>query len=250
MDGGRRKHERSLDTIGVSGCLAGIFADYLPILFGLFWAYFAIEVRTAEILGAIVRQRTRTFSDTQIRIGTSDLSEWLRSGAAKPKVAEATEEGYSIKLSFESVGSGLIRWQVALTITGRDTVERDGLIRCEYVPCNYGGKRLYFLCPESGKRCRTLYLDRRGFVSMQAAGLSYRSQSLNEKGRLKRRLRKIERRIGDDWSVKPKGMQHTTFDRLTSQGTTVLCRLDEIREAEEAKREKRLFNLCRRNNWL
>lgn len=197
-----------------------------------------------------MRQRTRTFSDTQIRIATTDLSGWLRSGAAKPKIAEATEEGYSIKLSFECVGIGLVRWRVVLAITGQDTVERDGLIRCEYVPCNYGGKRLYFLCPESGKRCRTLYLDRQGFVSMQAAGLSYRSQSLNEKGRLKRRLRKIERRIGDDWSVKPKGMQHVTFDRLTAQGVTVLSRLDEIREAEEAKRDKRFLNLCRRNNWL
>ena len=234
----------------MSGYSAGILVNFLPILFGLFWCYFAIEVRTAEISGAIVRQRTRTFSDTQIRSSTSDLSEWLRSGAEKPKIAEAAEEGYSIKLSFENVGSGLVRWQVALTIVGRDTVERGGLIRYEYVPCNYGGKRLYFLCPESGKRCRTLYLDRQGFVSMQAAGLSYRSQSLNEKGRLKRRLRKIERRIGDDWSVKPKGMQHVTFDRLTAQGVTVLSRLDEIREAEEAKRDKRFLNLCRRNNWL
>lgn len=85
---------------------------------------------------------------------------------------------------------------------------------------------------------------------MQAAGLSYRSQSLNEKGRLKRRLRKIERRIGNDWSVKPKGMQHVTFDRLTAHGVTVLSRLDEIREAEEEKQNRRFLNLCRRNNWL
>lgn len=150
--------------------MAGILADFLPIPFGLFWSYFAIECRAAEILGAIVRQRTRTFSDTQIRITTTDLSGWLRSGAAKPKIAEATEEGYSIKLSFECVGIGLVRWRVALTITGQDTVERDGLIRCEYVPCNYGGKRLYFLCPESGKGAGRCTLTRVGSCQCRQPG--------------------------------------------------------------------------------
>lgn len=45
---------------------------------------------------------------------------------------------------------------------------------------NLGGERWWFVCPETGRRCRVLYLTTDGdrFVSRQAANLVYRSNGL------------------------------------------------------------------------
>lgn len=207
------------------------------------------------------KPRTRQYAENRTVLRAKDVAPLLMAAAEKGEnVADSELEtrgtlplGFRLLASpenmlgyryvYRALGKKRQRWRKKIALGTVDVV---------MVPCRFGGVRWFFLCPITHKRVTTLYLDkkRKRFVSMQAAGLSYRSQSLNEKGRLKRRLRKIERRIGNDWSVKPKGMQHVTFDRLTAHGVTVLSRLDEIREAEEEKQNRRFLNLCRRNNWL
>lgn len=55
--------------------------------------------------------------------------------------------------------------------------------------CNYGGSRLWFVCPlvvkgiRCGRRCRILYLDNGLFGCRYCHNLSYRSQNVNRKSK-------------------------------------------------------------------
>jgi hypothetical protein len=55
--------------------------------------------------------------------------------------------------------------------------------------CNYGGRRLWFVCPllvkgiRCGRRCRILYLDNGLFGCRFCHNLSYRSQNINRKSK-------------------------------------------------------------------
>lgn len=55
--------------------------------------------------------------------------------------------------------------------------------------CNYGGSRLWFVCPlvvkgvRCGRRCRILYLDNGLFGCRYCHQLSYRSQNINRKSK-------------------------------------------------------------------
>jgi len=55
--------------------------------------------------------------------------------------------------------------------------------------CNYGGTRLWFVCPlavmgiRCGRRCRILYLDNGLFGCRFCHNLSYRSQNINRKSK-------------------------------------------------------------------
>ena len=84
--------------------------------------------------------------------------------------------------------------------------------------CNYGGSRLWFLCPDCGKRRRVLFRAQDGYSCGECRGLVYQTQ---QEGRRRRMLRKAERissRIGCDAGFspqkKPKGMHWRTFERL------------------------------------
>ena len=74
---------------------------------------------------------------------------------------------------------------------------------------------------------------------MAAAGLHYKTESLNEERRLKRSLRRVEKVIGDDdhWYIKPKGMHQTTYSRYVAKHKAIDRRLAAI----EAKKTGALF---------
>ncbi len=92
-------------------------------------------------------------------------------------------------------------------------------IRLTRTECNYGGERVWFLCPHCGKRSAILYLTSGTFACRHCSKLAYASQSEDAISRLWRKQRKIERRLAGsagEWNGwrKPKGMHQTTFDRL------------------------------------
>lgn len=82
---------------------------------------------------------------------------------------------------------------------------------------NYGGVRLWFLCPVQRRRVAKLYRPPSGgrFASRQAHGLAYNSQSEGPADRAIRKKWKIARKIGGiNYPQRPKGMHHATFERL------------------------------------
>jgi len=103
----------------------------------------------------------------------------------------------------------------------------DYKIRLETTQPNYGGKRLWFICPITQERAGVLFSPpgSKWFASRHAYNLKYQSQSRSAHDRAIDRMWKLKRRLNDegDYWLKPKGMHWRTFHRL--------C--DEIDEAEE-----------------
>lgn len=87
-------------------------------------------------------------------------------------------------------------------------------------PCNYGGERLWFLCPHCGKRVAVLYGAGIRFLCRHCYALPFGSQNETYIDRMMRKARKIRRRLGASESLvepiwqKPKGMHRRTFERL------------------------------------
>jgi len=90
-------------------------------------------------------------------------------------------------------------------------------------PCNYGGERMWFLCPHCNKRIAVLYGAGPRFLCRHCYELPYSSQNEAFVDRAMRKTRKLRKRLGasDDldepvWD-KPKGMHWKTFELLSRQ---------------------------------
>jgi len=86
--------------------------------------------------------------------------------------------------------------------------------------CNYGGERLWFLCPDCGRRIAVLYLGGPRFLCRHCYHLPYASQHESYSDRMMRKARKIRERLGASNNLfepvwdKPKGMHWNTFERM------------------------------------
>ena len=86
--------------------------------------------------------------------------------------------------------------------------------------CNYGGHRIWFLCPRCWKRVAVLYGAGKYFLCRHCYDLTYSSQQEGKADRLMRKARKIRARLGASNNLmkpilfKPKNMHQNTFDRL------------------------------------
>lgn len=104
--------------------------------------------------------------------------------------------------------------------------ELDYKIRLTTTQPHYGGKRLWFLCPLTGKRAATLYLPSgyRRFASRYAYNLKYMSQSKSPLHREIDNMWRLKNKLGGEgYWCKPKGMHSNTFKG----------KLKEIYDAEE-----------------
>lgn len=102
----------------------------------------------------------------------------------------------------------------------------DYKIRLTTTQPNYGGKRLWFICPITGKRTSVLYSPSgsKWFASRYAYKLKYGSQSKGAQDRAIDRMWKLKNKLGgEEFYRRPKGMHKQTFER----------KLEEIWEAEE-----------------
>lgn len=96
---------------------------------------------------------------------------------------------------------------------------------------NYGGTRWWFACTLCQRRVRKLHLghDPPIFACRKCHHLRYTSQSESLADRLLRKAHKLYRRAGSStngttFTVKPKGMHWTTFDRLMDEAEGCLER--------------------------
>ncbi len=86
--------------------------------------------------------------------------------------------------------------------------------------CNYGGFRIWFLCPRCNRRVAVVYGAGKYFLCRHCYGLTYSSQQESKPYRLMRKARKIRARLGasndlfESILFKPKNMHWKTFDYL------------------------------------
>jgi hypothetical protein len=104
-------------------------------------------------------------------------------------------------------------------------------VRIVRVPCRFGGKRPYFICPgvvngiACGRRIVKLHGPGRYFLCRHCYRLANASQREGEGDRALRRAKKIRQRLGGDpgmaepFPQKPKGMWRRTYERLCEQAS-------------------------------
>jgi hypothetical protein len=100
--------------------------------------------------------------------------------------------------------------QLRYSTNGRPVVERIEITR---TGCTFGGTRPWLHCPRCSRRVGVLYMRGGRFVCRRCAGVAYTSQSEDALGRAWRVQRKLESRLGDNWT-RPKGMHHSTRERI------------------------------------
>ncbi len=110
-----------------------------------------------------------------------------------------------------------------------------------WTPAGFGGRRWWFVCPLSGRRCAVLHLPRGGrrFASARGYGLARHVTRLPEHERLWRKMAKIARRLGAraDPEIppgKPKGMHQRTYERLLAAWHEAAERRDRIYDTKIA----------------
>ncbi len=89
-----------------------------------------------------------------------------------------------------------------------------------HTPCNFGGKRAWFSCPQCCKRVGVLFRVDRRFRCRKCHKLSYQTQSWGEIDRAGHKSRKIRIKLGgsgglgDTFPPKPVGMHLKTYFTL------------------------------------
>lgn len=96
---------------------------------------------------------------------------------------------------------------------GSDPRNVECALTIDRTPCNYGGSRPWFLCPQCWRRCAVVYFARGRYACRHCNQIAYYSQSEDLMDRAWRKQRKLEARLLDGWR-KPKGMHWKTCERI------------------------------------
>jgi hypothetical protein len=115
-------------------------------------------------------------------------------------------EADSFRLSFQGVNG-----QVATKI------------QKTFMPLNYGGERVFCLCPVCDKRAAILYFYGQRFCCAGCCNVTWRSRNKESHDLKRRKAQKIRKKLAVSMAMsepvisKPKGMHHKTFDRLREE---------------------------------
>ena len=150
-----------------------------------------------------------------------DVRTWQRGELLYPgnSFSWSLTEHSSIRVQ---VGLDQLHLEYSIQPSGEEKQDVHDLIRLSTTPCNYGGTRRWFVCPDHpfGKRVAVLYWGGKHFRCRHCCGLAYTSQREDRKYRALRRLLKLRKRLGitgpSDSPVprKPEGMRKATYARL------------------------------------
>lgn len=106
----------------------------------------------------------------------------------------------------------------------RLTIDDWRSIQLERQPCNFGGQRPWFRCPDCASRVAILYrADDGDFRCRSCMRLNYKVQRESRTDRLLRRAEKIRAKLGwepgiaNDPEGKPPNMRWKTYHRLTTE---------------------------------
>ena len=142
-----------------------------------------------------------------LKEGTSGILSWSMSGYSSGSV------GFRCHLNHLELNYGHLS-------DAKETIQQ--AVQLVRTPCNYGGFRLWFLCPECLKRVRVLYCAGKFFLCRHCYELPYQSQRHGRLDRLISRKHKIGERIFEEYKNgrgfgKKKGMHWKTYNRLYAE---------------------------------
>lgn len=157
---------------------------------------------------------------------------WTASGEAEPRARAL------VTLTLDH-WRGSARLQFDVDHPSRPTGPQDQTVQMETTPCPFGGRRWWWLCPATGRRCTTLYLPNGGTLFLSrgrgAYRLAYASQKESEMERSHARLARLHRKMGGDYAYaddpppcRPKWMRRHTYNRLVADWEAQMDRHDEI----------------------
>ena len=112
---------------------------------------------------------------------------------------------------------------------GGEWEDAEEVISFDWTPCNYGGRRRWFLCPHCHRRVALLYGAGKYFLCRQCCNLTYASQQMQPYERLMEKARTIRQRLGGSASLadlfpeKPKYMHWKTYLRLQEKSEHANC---------------------------
>lgn len=115
-------------------------------------------------------------------------------------------------------------------------------IAIEGVPSSLGGRRCYFICPVTARRCELLYYAGGRFASRDAQRLSYAVQGMNDLSRARRKATKLRSRLkGSIPLPRPRGsnrieMVRRLRDAELQAKTLYLDRLRDLADRSDARR--------------
>jgi len=179
--------------------------------------------------GSWYRWNRREYLDSHIAI---DIRQWKREGMLWPG------NWFDCTWSVNDEVTDNVKVQVyedRVTLYYKQQAQdMEESVNLTYTDCNYGGQRVWFVCPVCNRRTAKLYGQISHFVCRCCCNIPYKSQSESSGDRSIRKARKIRRRLDASMSLlepiwkKPKGMHYITFMRLRA----------EVQEAEEVQFRK------------
>lgn len=123
---------------------------------------------------------------------------WKDDGGREVASIGVRVEGGGVRFTYQITGEHHVNEHVMIATTA----------------CNYGGGRMWFVCPYCRRRCALVYIGSQ-VACRKCLKLRYPSQSDDDTDALWRKQRKLEAKLGGaDYWCKPKGMHQTTFDRI------------------------------------
>ena len=177
-------------------------------------------------------------SDAEVRLGPSRLR-WARHGEAEPWA----EVEVALTLHREHAVAAL---RFDIEHWSNRTGPQAQRVDITSTPCRFGGRRWWWLCPRTGRRCGKLYLPNGGTLFLSrgrgAYPLAYASQNGSPMDRSHARQRRLYARLGGEYEYseqppppRPKGMRRATYERTVNQIFQAMERHDEIFMAGAAR---------------
>jgi hypothetical protein len=151
-----------------------------------------------------------------------DIRKWNRQGLIYPgsMITSSWSIGGRVYSSIGAVAK-VDRLTLQYNHSGKP-VEQD--IMFTWTRCNFGGKRIWFLCPYCNRRCAVVYSCGKYFACRICGKIAYRTQSETSRERLFSKADKLRKKIGAKAGAanplpifKPKNMHYTTWMRLRWQ---------------------------------
>jgi hypothetical protein len=133
------------------------------------------------------------------------------------------ETAWTHGLTESSVGITVLDGECALVsysdTQGEVITERIGI---EWTPCNYGGARPWWSCPQCDRRCAIVYaLGAPPFMCRLCANLAYETPQsdafMRAITKTNKRLARLGWERGKPFPAKPKGMHRRTWKRLVAE---------------------------------
>jgi hypothetical protein len=127
-----------------------------------------------------------------------------------------------------SIGASVYDDKLVLKYTYQKTENVEQPIRFAWTWCNFGGKRIWFVCPYCGRRCAVVYSCGKYFAYRICRNVAYQTQNETWQDRLFTKANKLREKIGADPGAfnplsyfKSKHMRYKTWDRIKWQIITL-----------------------------